>query len=44
MAEFHPVVWMFDDDFEGVKYSYFNENPIIETFEGTYADQWADLV
>lgn len=44
MAEFHPVVWMFDDDFEGVKYSYFNENPIIETFEGTYADQSADLV
>ena len=35
---------MFDDDFEGVKCSYFNENPIIETFEGTYADQSADLV
>jgi len=44
MAEFHPVVWMFDDDFEGVKYSYFNKNPIIETFEGTYADRSADLV
>lgn len=35
---------MFDDDFEGVKYSYFNENAIIETFEGTDADQSADLV
>lgn len=44
MAEFHPVVWMFDDDFEGVKYNYFNIKPIIETYEGTYADQSADLV
>lgn len=44
MAEFHPVVWMFDDDFEGVKYNYFNKKPIIETYEGTYADQSADLV
>lgn len=44
MAEFHPVVWMFDDDFEGIKYNYFNENPIAETYEGTYANQNADLV
>jgi 2-polyprenyl-3-methyl-5-hydroxy-6-metoxy-1,4-benzoquinol methylase len=44
MAEFHPVVWMFDDDFEGVKYNYFNEKPIIETYEVTYADQSADIV
>lgn len=44
MAEFHPVVWMFDDDFEVVKYNYFNEKPIIETYEGTYADKTADIV
>jgi len=44
MAEFHPVVWMFDDDFEGIKYNYFNEKPIAETYEGTYADQNADLI
>ncbi len=44
MAEFHPVVWMFDDDFEEIKYNYFNEKPIIETYEGTYADQSADIV
>lgn len=44
MAEFHPVVWMFDDDFEGVKYNYFNEKAIVETYEGTYADQSADIV
>lgn len=44
MAEFHPVVWMFDDDFEKVQYNYFNEAPIIETYEGTYADRTADIV
>jgi ubiquinone/menaquinone biosynthesis C-methylase UbiE len=34
MAEFHPVVWMFDDDFTKVAYNYFNEKPIVETYEG----------
>jgi ubiquinone/menaquinone biosynthesis C-methylase UbiE len=31
MAEFHPVVWMFDNDFKEVFYNYFNVTPIIET-------------
>lgn len=44
MAEFHPVVWMFDDDFKKVTYNYFNEKPIVETYEGTYADQSAAIV
>ncbi|MCJ8153967.1 class I SAM-dependent methyltransferase [Chryseobacterium sp. SSA4.19] len=44
MAEFHPVIWMFDDDFEQIKYSYFNEKPIVETYEGTYADQSSAIV
>ncbi|MDH6254018.1 SAM-dependent methyltransferase [Chryseobacterium sp. H1D6B] len=44
MAEFHPVVWLFDDDFEGVKYNYFNEKPIVETYEGTYADFEAEII
>lgn len=43
MAEFHPAVWMFDDDFTKVTYNYFNEKPIIETYEGTYADQSAEI-
>ena len=38
MVEFHPVVWMFDDDFKKIKYRYFNSGPIIETFTGTYTD------
>lgn len=44
MAEFHPVVWMYDDDFDDVTYHYFNEKPIIETSEGTYANTAADIV
>lgn len=38
-VEFHPVVWMFDDDFEKIGYRYFNSGEIIETVEGTYADR-----
>ena len=37
-VEFHPVVWMFDDDFSMVGYNYFNDGPIVETQEGTYAN------
>jgi hypothetical protein len=28
MADFHPVVWMYDNDFKEVFYSYFNIEPI----------------
>ncbi len=42
-AEFHPVVWMFDNDFKGVFYSYFNVESIIEDESGTYADRYADI-
>lgn len=36
-AEFHPFVWAFDDDFQRIAYSYFNEKPIRETVENSYA-------
>ena len=39
MADFHPVVWMFDDYFKTLFYSYFNIEPIVETLTGTYADK-----
>jgi ubiquinone/menaquinone biosynthesis C-methylase UbiE len=39
MAEFHPVLWMFDDDVKQVEHSYFNAAPIIGTEKGTYADK-----
>lgn len=42
-VEFHPVVWMFDNDFEKVGYDYFNTRPIIETETGTYADRSAPI-
>lgn len=41
--EFHPVVWMFDDNFEKIGYNYFNVSPIIESESGTYADKSADI-
>ena len=37
-AEFHPVVWMFDDNFERVAYNYFNDETIEETSVNTYTD------
>lgn len=43
IAEFHPVVWMFDEKFEKVAYNYFNSGPIIETETGTYADKSAPI-
>jgi len=42
-VEFHPVVWMFDDDFTQVKYPYHNSEPIVEEESGTYADRSADI-
>ena len=30
-VEFHPVVWMFDDDFQEINYNYYNSEAIIET-------------
>lgn len=42
-AEFHPVVWMYDNDFKEIAYSYFNVAPIIEELEGTYADRDAKI-
>ncbi len=43
MVEFHPVVWMFDNNFQKIIYNYFNTEPIIETESGTYADRNASI-
>lgn len=40
-AEFHPAVWMMDNDLNTIQYSYFKQDPIIEDVEGTYADKEA---
>ncbi|CAF1313054.1 unnamed protein product [Adineta steineri] len=43
MAEFHPIVWMFDDTFSRIDYSYFNQNAIVSQSNGTYADRNAAI-
>ncbi|MGY2133010.1 class I SAM-dependent methyltransferase [Hymenobacter sp. HD11105] len=43
LVEFHPAVWMFDNDFTHVQYSYFNRQTITEVETGTYADRSAPL-
>ena len=42
-VEFHPVVWMFDDDFGKIEFNYFNTGAIIEIENGTYADKKAAI-
>ena len=42
-TEFHPVVWMLDNDFKEVFYNYFNIEPIVEDESGTYADRYAEI-
>ncbi len=44
IAEFHPVVWMFDNDLKEIKFSYFNKEVIEEVEYGTYADKDAPIV
>lgn len=43
MAEFHPFVWMLDDDFKKIHYSYFNDGVIEDVQEGSYADRNANI-
>ncbi len=42
-VDFHPVVWMFDDDFTRVGYDYFNTGAIVEDTTGTYAQPDAPI-
>ena len=43
MAEFHPVIWMYNNDLDAVTYRYFNSEPIVETENGTYAEPDAPM-
>lgn len=43
LVEFHPVVWMFDNDFTKIQYSYFNTEAIVEQSSGTYTDRGANI-
>jgi SAM-dependent methyltransferase len=46
MAEFHPMVWMFDykDRKPIMKYGYMQDEVIYEEYEGTYANQDSKMV
>ena len=43
MVEFHPVIWMFSNDFKQIEFSYMDSAPIIEELEGTYTDRNAQI-
>ena len=43
IADFHPVLWMFDDEFTHIKYSYDNQEVIVTENQGTYTDRNADI-
>ncbi len=46
MAEFHPIVWMFDylDGKTTMKYGYMQDEVIYEEYEGTYADENSKMI
>jgi 2-polyprenyl-3-methyl-5-hydroxy-6-metoxy-1,4-benzoquinol methylase len=46
MVEFHPIVWMFDytSGKAIMKYGYMQNEVIYEEYEGTYADQSANMI
>ncbi|SFZ93809.1 Methyltransferase domain-containing protein [Flaviramulus basaltis] len=46
IAEFHPIVWMFDyqEDKPVMKYGYMQDAVIYEEYEGTYANQESKMV
>jgi len=43
LAEFHPVIWMFDDAFTHIQYCYENREVIETEIQGTYSDRSADI-
>lgn len=43
IAEFHPVVWMFDDNFTRIQYAYHNAEVIETDSKGTYTDKNAAI-
>ena len=46
MAEFHPIVWMFDylEDQPNMKYGYMQKDVIYEEYEGTYANPNSKII
>jgi hypothetical protein len=42
LVDFHPVLWILDEEFKEIKYPYFNTGVIIEDTAGSYAAPEAD--
>lgn len=43
IVDFHPVLWMMDENFHQIKYDYFNTSVIAEENTGTYTDRNAPI-
>lgn len=43
LVEFHPIVWMFDGEFEKIEIAYQNTGPIVTDNQGTYTDREAPI-
>ena len=43
IADFHPTLWMMDEEFKQIKYNYFNTEVIAEETSGTYTDRDAPI-
>ncbi|MCB0545583.1 MAG: methyltransferase domain-containing protein [Saprospiraceae bacterium] len=43
IAEFHPVIWMFDEQMERFKYPYHNSGVIQSENVGSYSDRYANI-
>lgn len=43
IAEFHPVLWMMDDDFTYLKHSYFNDEVIEINTKGSYTEPHSNI-
>ena len=43
IVDFHPTLWMMDDNLEQIKYDYFNTGIITEEISGTYSDRTAPI-
>ena len=44
LVDFHPVLWILDEEFKEIKYPYFNTGVIIENSAGSYAAPEADTM
>lgn len=46
IAEFHPIIWMFDylEDEPQIRYGYMQDEVIYEEYEGTYAEEGSKMI